>query len=770
MSAAIFLTLAHLLIMQLMDPLKTQGGRMSYHKEVRSYLKEVRSYQALSIRDLLEARDAYHVFLMRKKNVIGTAIGKYRIRKKDVPRTEPKTLENTELQEYSWPCVIAFVDTWIDIGKFGKRGGISTDEVLPERLFLPDGREIPVCVIKAAWQQKRQKTILQMKFPGSVIGGGYPVMTRVQGEERWSTLSCLVSDGRLTYGLTNSHVAGRPGENLLTMRNGNMVKIGVSAQKQLQKKPFTEVYEGFAGKHSLVNLDIGLIELTDLEEITARVFGLEELKGIADVNHDTLSLRLVGCPVMGYGCASGLMRGEIVALFYRYGVAGGYDYVTDYLIGPREVKAGDTALSFSPAHGDSGTLLVIDDPKSVEDHMKAIGVIWGGQKDISGNQEQGYALATNLGTICRLLDVELVSNWNTGYDTYFGAFAHITLPSLCAGIVMNEKLKELMENNQIRFSMPLKETLIGETKGLSNDWFVPLSDVPDLVWKGWGQCSRRYEGPNHYADMDQPNPQDQDRTLVDICKDVAKIDPDVWLAYYEAVHADTKGALPFRIAQIYDSMVKSLQHGKIAEFICAAGILTHYVFDACMPLHISYMYNGDPNGPKKPGTDEPLAAGIHGEFDNQMVEYFADTIRAHLPNLVEEKAETGVSYLRDHIITTKDAAVMAVTLMANTVETHAPPKAIVKDYEDLYNWEKKARCAWFWQKYGGGIMQAMAEAVVLAAGLWEAAWLNGNGAQMVQSTEAVSEEELKIIYETREGFLDSVSLEEIKSKMDWNSQ
>ena len=754
-------------------PTPHKPAQVGSRSALESYLEIGKEYQALSIRDVLEARDAYHVFLMRKKNVIGTAIGKYRFRQEGVPETVAKTLENSEVRKYSWPCVMVFVKEWIHEASFGQTRGASKDDYLPRRLFLPDGREIPVCVIKAAWQQKGTDPILRMKFPGSVIGGGYPVMTKVQNEDRWATFGCLVSDGRLTYGLTNAHVAGRPGESLFTMKNGNEEEIGVSAQKQLQKKPFSEVYETFPGRHTLVNLDIGLIELNDLHGVTSQIFGLGEMKGIADVNHDTLCLKLVGCPVKGYGCASGVMKGEIVGLFYRYAAAGGYDYVADYLIGPRGEKKNHRALPFAPKKGDSGTLLVVDDPESVE-HMKAIGVLWGGQKDVSGGDEQPYGLVTNLGTVCRLLDVELVCNWNTGYDVYFGAYAHVVLPSLCAGLIKDKNLKELMENNASRFSMPLGETAVKETKGLSSADFVPLADLADLVWKKrGGKYQRGREGANHFADMDEPNPKKNNRTLLDLCDDPANVDPDVWVKFYREIHAKEKGALPFRVAQIYDTMVKAVKQGNTAEFVCAAGIMSHYVFDACMPLHISYMHHGNPKGPmktKKIGGKEkelPLAYEVHEEFDNQMVEYYSATIKARLPEIVQQKALGREPATVAAIKTAKDAAVATVALMRNTVRKYANPGDIVKDFEDLVDMSKRDRCDRLWKKYGDGLMQAMAEAVVLTTRLWEAAWRKGNGKKLIRSTDAVPEPELRRLYETKEGFLDSVNLENIKSTMTW---
>lgn len=737
------------------------------------HLEVGRQYHALSIKDLLEARDAYHVFLTRKKNVIGTAIGKYRRLKPGISKKSPKTLGTTQLESYSWPCLMVFVKEWIRETAFGKPHGASNEDYLPRAVYLPDGREIPVCVIQAEWGPKGKDTITRMKFPGSLIGGGYPVLTKPQNEERWATFGCLVSDGRLNYALSNAHVTGRPGETLFTLINGNEEEIGVSSRKQLQKKPFSEVYENLPGKHSLVNLDIGLVELKDLHSVSSQIYGLGKINGMADVNHDTLSLKLIGCPVMGYGCVSGIMKGEIIGLFYRYSTAGGYDYVADYLIGPRYDKESKTVFPFSPQKGDSGTLLVIDNSNNKDEHMKAIGMLWGGTKDLSSGKEQPYGLATNLGTICRQLDVELVYDWNTGFDPYFGAYAHILLPSLCASVVKDKTLRKLMENNVNRYSMPLG-TPIKDTKGLSKVDFVPLSDVPDLVWKmRTGDCKRGKEGPNHFADMDQPNPKNNGQTLLDLCEDPQNVEPDVWVKFYEELGAKEKGALPFRIAQIYDAMVDAANHGKITEFVCSAGILTHYVFDACLPMHISYMHHGDPNGLMKTVTSRgkdkevPLAYNVHAEFDNQMVEYYRDAISTNLPKLVGEKALNDEPVKGNSIKSTKDAAVSAVALMRRAVR-YANPKVIVKDFEELVDESKRARCNRLWQKYGHGLEQAMAEAVVLTARLWEAAWKNGNGAQHIKSTDAIPENKLSKLYETK-GFLESVNLEDIRGTMTWGN-
>lgn len=51
--------------------------------DLRDYETESNAYAALSLKDLLDARDTYHVHLMEHPNVVATAVGRYRIRKED---------------------------------------------------------------------------------------------------------------------------------------------------------------------------------------------------------------------------------------------------------------------------------------------------------------------------------------------------------------------------------------------------------------------------------------------------------------------------------------------------------------------------------------------------------------------------------------------------------------------------------------------------------------------------------------------------------------
>src|SRR6185295_10990733 len=175
-----------------------------------------RNFTSLSVRDLLEAREAYHVHLAHLENVIGTAIGRYRIRIEDDDAQKPnkwrsrkeapeRTLTNTVVRKWSWPCVQVFVSKWLTQEEFAKQ---DPDQVVPRFLYLPDGRVAPTCVILAEKQLDGPPPLRDLTFPGELVGGGYPLITEVQKQQHIGSIGCLVSDGDSVYALTNRHVTG----------------------------------------------------------------------------------------------------------------------------------------------------------------------------------------------------------------------------------------------------------------------------------------------------------------------------------------------------------------------------------------------------------------------------------------------------------------------------------------------------------------------------------------------------------------------------------
>jgi hypothetical protein len=231
------------------------------------------AFNHLSIGDLLAAREQYHIFLTKHPNVVATAIGRYLIRKPDVwSPTErrpkpPRTLANSQVdQAKSWPCVLVFVDRWQSEDELV--ASKSPGAVVPKTLYLPDGRIVPVCIVEAHRNPEPLEAPArgEIRYPKSVIAGGYPLVVEVQGRQHIATVGCLVSDGSRYYGLTNRHVCGEPGRLVYARLGGDLVRVGTSAARELQlaKVAFSELYPGWPGAHLSVNADIGLVDIDNI--------------------------------------------------------------------------------------------------------------------------------------------------------------------------------------------------------------------------------------------------------------------------------------------------------------------------------------------------------------------------------------------------------------------------------------------------------------------------------------------------------------------------
>src|SRR5689334_1621157 len=209
----------------------------------------VPNYNLNSIRDLLDAREHYHVHLSNLPNVVGTAIGRYMFHQHTAPGQkvdEPKTLFNTEITERSWPCVLVFVNSWQPKRAFRK----NPDNMVPSRLYLPDGRVVPTCVIVVQDEQIVSSPEPQLSFPKTLMGGGFLTISEVQGKEHIGSVGCLVTDGDLTYALTNRHVTGPSGRPIYTVMRGERQRIGQAHSNQIVNRPFADMYRGWAGTNT----------------------------------------------------------------------------------------------------------------------------------------------------------------------------------------------------------------------------------------------------------------------------------------------------------------------------------------------------------------------------------------------------------------------------------------------------------------------------------------------------------------------------------------
>ncbi len=678
-----------------------------------------RNFMLLTLKDLLEARNHYHVHLSHLSNVVGTAVGRYLIIENDwyaehppsVPRETlkpktPRTLFNSVVRDWSWPCVLVFLNDWEHHAKFRNE----PDQMVPRALYLPDGRVVPTCTVLVQDDLTPVAPDFHLSFPNSFIGGGYVTFADVQGRQHMGSIACLVSDGDLTYALTNTHVAGAAGREMFTMLGGKKVRIGVTHGNRVGTKPFMNMYQGWAGDNVELHLDTGLIQIDDIADWTTQVASIGRLDELMDLTTDSLTLDFIGERVRAFGAASGELRGTVGAMFYRYSTTGGTDYVTDFLIFPqRQDKTGTL-------HGDSGTLWFWEtaskNPKEKKFKvlLRPFAVQWGGQTLIQEGaikRTGHFALATSLSNVCRELGVTLLRDWNTGLPEYWGAVGHYTIGYFACNDIKGN-LGKLMKTNQEIVSYPLDS--IKSTSKISahgSDGFVPLADVPDRIWAHGKMVRGSADGPNHFADMDQPDPGNGNKTLLQLCTDVSKIDPTFWLGYYSRVKDTQRGLLPFRVWQFFDEMVNAAKKKDVTRFVAAAGICAHYVGDACQPLHLSFMYNGEPNvdGSGKRGE------GVHSAYEDKMLRQNSVELLSLLTNKLTNVTKVKLPK------TGKEAAIRTVELMRTTF-TKIKPIDIVNAFaggKDL------------WPLFKDGTVEVMAAGVATLRAVWQGAWDLGNG-------------------------------------------
>ena len=761
-----------------------------------------RDFSSLSIKDLLDAREAYHVQLSSLENVVATAIGRYLIHRDDwyathspdVPRPayeekpkEARTLDNSVIRAWSWPAVLVFVREWGDPQKLG-------GDAVPRSLYLPDGRVIPTCVVLATPDESLPPPAVGPSQVSQMVGGGYSCLRSDQGVDHLGTFACLVDREGSYYALTNRHVAGPVGAEIRAYIGGEYVRVGESVNLGLSKLRMSGAFPAWSGLNTNLAFDAGLVRIDRLSTWTSQVFGIGEIGEIFSATENTLTLDLIGTPVRAFGGTSGVMQGEIRALFFQYKSVGGADYATDVLIGARENdKAAANASGPLTRPGYSGTLWFYDPPSDppppspdVLAHAEApdrglrarrlrpIAMQWGGQRFVdSSGKSSAFALGSFLSTVCRELDFEIVRNWSTGHSEYWGKLGHFAIGWKACDYVTGA-LKTLMGLNQKHIGFDDATLGLGKQFKMGTGGFVPLADVPDYVWV---HSSRSDEGIQHFADVDIHDIDGGDSMLKRCHADGRNCSATKWKAYFDGFDAagvgPDAGVLPFRVWQIWDAMVEYLQNQDVIRFVAAAGVLAHYVGDASQPLHCSYMHHGIPPMKEHAGRRYPVpkgsaafkafkktpAADVHAIYEESMLEVDTPTVMVSVNN-----ALNGAQADADAIATGFDAAKATLGLMFDAQKRLSPRKIINADNPTLGP-TARAQRLWDNATVRNATIQSLAESVKVLATLWQGAWKIGAGdALPANLLVEFSEDDLKNIYRNEnETFVPSLSLDDMAS-------
>jgi hypothetical protein len=769
-----------------------------------------RDYSSLSLKDLLDAREAYHIYLSQLENVVATAIGRYciheddwyathppdRPRPADKPRiTEPRTLANSVIRPWSWPAVLVFVRRWQNPAELG-------NNCVPETLYLADGRVVPTCVVLATPDEARPAPSIGPFHASHMLGGGYSCLREHQGEQATGTFACLARKGGSYYALTNRHVAGGNGEIVQAYIRGNYEPVGITSDLALDRAPMSSIFPLWGQPNTLLALDAGLIKIDDITEWTSQAFGIGEIGEVFDATEHTLTLDIITCPVRAFGGTSGVIEGEVRALFFRYESLGGYEYTTDVLIGPRrnDDHAGNKRPTIEHPFtrpGDSGTLWFYDPPsaprsgdgnediglpKAVAEtgararRLRPIAMQWGGQRVRTPDGKQSaYALGSFLSSICRMLDVDVVRNWSVGHDEYWGKIGHFSI-GWKACDQLSGKLGRLMKANQVRIGFPDETISKGSEFRVGRDGFVPLADVPDYVWiqgKGRGD-----EPIQHFADIDIQDIDGGPTMLKRCVDDPANIAASKWKEYFDGFAAKKvgpeEGALPFRVWQIWEAMVDYLKKGDVLRFVAAGGVMAHYVGDASQPLHCSYLHHGVPPMHKVGGRKYPVPreskefqefkktreAKIHAIYEEGMLEVDAAGALA----AVDEELETPRAVQVDR--SGHGAAKAIIALMSESQDRLAPMTIIDADDPSLTQ-PARAEALWKIKKIRNATVRSLADSVRVLAALWKSAWDAGNGNGVAESKiRTYKEEELEPVYRNP-NFVPSLSLDKMAESGDF---
>jgi len=751
-----------------------------------------RDYTSLSIEDLLDARDAYHVYLSTQEDVVATAIGRFLIHEEDwyadhpsdsprpakiKPITAPRTLNNTVICAWSWPAVLVFVKRWEE-----------TRDAVPRTLYLPDGRAIPACRILLEPDQSPPPPVGVPSQNSDLLGGSYACVREHQGDHSRGTIACLVRKGGSYYALTNRHVAGGDGETVSAYVRGKLVRFGTTSNIAIDRLAMPAAFAGWPGDRMYLTLDAGLVRIDNIEDWTSQAFGIGEIGEVFDATPQTVSLDLIGCPVRAFGGTTGVAEGEIRALFFRLQSVGGFDYATDVLIAPR--RPGGRPAKPLTQPGDSGTLWFYDPPMTEPSspfgtphqppeqglrarRLRPIAMQWGGQRILAANgSPTAYALGSFLSTICRELNVEVIRSWSTGHDEYWGKIGHFAIGWKACDTARG-KAGQLMRLNQARVGFGDTKLGKGAAFRMGRGGFVPLADVPDYVWVN----SRPNEPVQHFADIDIQDI-DGGATLLDRCvKDPKTVSARAWQQYFaglaKAGVGPEEGCLPFRVWQIWDAMVEYLRKKPkpdLLRFVAAAGVLAHYVGDASQPLHCSFQHHGVPPMVKLQGRRYPVPrtsadfakfkktreAKIHAIYEETMLEVDPLTALKAVNTVLKKKSSLG-----GHVKSGHDAAVATVQLMFRA-QSRLPPKKIIKTDDPSLGPKARAARLWADAAIRKATVQSLADSVRLLANLWEAAWTKGGGGAIpVAQLKAFDEDELEKVYRKEKTFVPSRSLADL---------
>ncbi|KQW52209.1 MULTISPECIES: hypothetical protein [unclassified Roseateles] len=707
--------------------------------------------KSLSVRDLLEARDHYHVHIANLPTVLGTAVGRYRIRLDDANFQDeqarqtgeelgPRTLDNSDFRPWSWPCVLVFVSEWLDRATLARHPELA----VPPVLYLPDGRQVRTCPVLVQRREHNLAPADTAVYAADKFGPNFQVHVADQGRTRMGVASAIVEDGACAFALVSRHLTAGidAGADVHALPRSRKQVIGRTTSRSVDAVPLTDIYPGFSSRGAQLTLDAALVKLDSIAATQSHYLGVGAMGAAVDLSSDKMSLNLLGCPLFTELPGGIRVQGCVHGLFYRHASVGGVDALAEFLIGPRqsggsvETRPGDSgAVWFWDEAADTPAVPGAAPPVS----FRPLAVQWGGHGfgALNAGRSTEFALATGFSSLCKALNVGLVEDWRSGQSRYWGKVGHYNIGYAACFALQTDKARAVFKANATAIGVRDEDIVAGRLPlATQTSKFIALADVPDLVWRR----SRGKDKANHFADMDETGTGAfQGKTLMQLWRQrPSSRDPQVWNAFYSSIDPDRKpahrGALPFRVAQLYRVMVQAVADRELDAYVCAAGVLAHYIGDACQPLHVSHLHHGE--------ADDPDDDEVHAVYETDMLDQAADEVVVGVKQRVADLAG------RPLVNGPLGAADAVVQLMRRTMKA-LPPAEVLEVFNRVRG---RGQAAALWAELGPRTMDRMADGAVTLATVWQSAWSAGGGDEhmtLAACKKPVPTRQLKKLYDTK---------------------
>src|SRR5262249_57848967 len=129
------------------------------------------------------------------------------------------------------------------------------------------------------------------------------------------TFGCLVYKDGTYFALTNRHVSGMELDPISAFARGEYHVVGRTAPYGIQTISMTKAFPAWPDDSTQLRLDAGLVRIDRFDDWTSQVFGIGEVGPVFDATEQSITLDLIGCPVRAFGGVTGVVEGEIRALF-----------------------------------------------------------------------------------------------------------------------------------------------------------------------------------------------------------------------------------------------------------------------------------------------------------------------------------------------------------------------------------------------------------------------------------------------------------------------